>query len=177
MAQGNLAAATQTYRELVKKHHEVAEARHNLAVALARQGQQAEAISEFREALRIRPDMHAARIDLATVLLEAKRPQAVVDTLQAITSGEPVESKGASDEVNLEDVYYRLGIAFLMLEQMDKAIGQFERTLQEQPNHAGAHLYLGRLYFEKGRYDAAWRHGSVITVTPFGELILNAELP
>ena len=106
----------------------------------------------------MRPDLHAARIDLAAVLIETQRPQAAIDTLQAIGSAESLALKGASDEVNLADVTYRLGVAFLMLGQVDKAIGKFEQTLQEQPDYAGVHVYLGRLYVEKGQYDSAWRH-------------------
>jgi cytochrome c-type biogenesis protein CcmH/NrfG len=60
-----------------------------------------------------------------------------------------------------------------MLGQVNKAIGKFERTLQEQPNYAGVHVYLGRLYFEKGRYDSAWQHVRQAEVLgePVAELI------
>ena len=41
------------------------------------------------------------------------------------------------------------------LRQYDRAIGQFQRTIQLDPNFALAHLYLGYTYAEKGMYTEA----------------------
>ena len=98
----------------------------------------------------------ASRIDLAALLLEMQRPQEAIDTLQTAISALAADS--GSDTVDLTEVHYRLSIAYLMLRQNDNAIGELEIVLRRQPRHAGAHMYLGQLYFQQGQFDRAWQH-------------------
>jgi tetratricopeptide (TPR) repeat protein len=157
MAQGRLDEAIETFQDLVGRRPEVAEARHNLAVAYARRGRQQEAITQFREAVRLQPDLHAARIDLASLFLEIQRPLEAIKALQAVIAA---VSTGTQDSTMVDpvDVHYRLSIAFLMAGQLQKAIGELAGVIREQPAHAGAHTYLGRIYYQTGQYDQAWKH-------------------
>jgi tetratricopeptide (TPR) repeat protein len=157
LAQGRLDEAVQTFRSLVERAPEVAEAHHNLAVAYARQGLQELAMAQFREALRLRPDLHAARLDLAALLLERRHPQGAIDTLRAgLSTG--FQDSAASADADLLEMRYRLGIAYWMAGQPAEAIRELETVLQAQPEHAGAHAYLGRLYYQMRQFDRAWRH-------------------
>jgi tetratricopeptide (TPR) repeat protein len=157
LAQGRLDEAIQTFRVLVEQAPDIAEARHNLAIAYARQGRQALAIEQFEEALRRRPDFLAARIDLATVLLEMGRPQEAIDTLrQALATA--LQEQARSDEAELVEVRYRLGLAYRIAGQPQDAIRELETVLQVHPKHAGAHANLSLLYYQSQRYDHAWRH-------------------
>lgn len=38
------------------------------------------------------------------------------------------------------------------------AIGELKALLERQPQHAGAHFYLGKAYFAAGEYEAAHHH-------------------
>jgi tetratricopeptide (TPR) repeat protein len=118
-AQGRLDEAIQTFRDLVARHPDLAEARHNLAVAFAHKGLQELAIEQFTEALRLRPDLHAARLDLATLALEMQRPHAAFDALQPLLTA---MSQNAEDSgLASAEVHYRLGIAYLQMRQFAQA--------------------------------------------------------
>jgi tetratricopeptide (TPR) repeat protein len=157
MAQGRLPEAIATFEQLVQQHANAAEAHHNLAVAYARSGAQVQAIAQFRTALRLRPDFHAARLDLATLFLEMRRPQEAIDALRAILSAPAARPEPASD-VETSEVHYRLGLAYLMAQRGQEAIRELEIVLQQKPQHAGAHTYLGTLYYQQRQFDRAWQH-------------------
>ena len=70
--------------------------------------------------MRLRPDLHAARLDLATLLLEMQRPHAALDALQPLLAAISQETEDSSGVAPAE-VHYRLGIAYLQLRQFDRA--------------------------------------------------------
>jgi tetratricopeptide (TPR) repeat protein len=157
LAQRRLDEAIQTFRSLVERAPGVAEARHNLAVAYARKGLQELAVGQFQEALRVWPDFQAARLDLATLLLEMRRPQEAIAILKA---GLPTAAPdgGRSEQPDPFAIRYRLGMAYRMAGQAQNAIQELEAVLQAQPAHAEAHAYLGSLYYQTRRFDRAWIH-------------------
>jgi predicted Zn-dependent protease len=112
--------AIQTFRDLVARHPDIAEARHNLAVAYAHKGLRELAIEQFTEAVHLRPDLHAVRLDLATLLLEMQRPHAAIDVLQPllVAVAKDTEDNG---RVAPAEVHYRLGIAYLQTRQFAQA--------------------------------------------------------
>ena len=78
------------------------------------------AIAQFTEALRLRSDLHAARLDLAALLLEMQRPHAAIDALQPLLDA---VSKDAEDSSRIApaEVHYRLSIAYLQTRQFAHA--------------------------------------------------------
>ena len=164
--------AIQTFRDLVARHPDLAEARHNLAVAYARKGLQEQAVGQFHEAVRLRPDFHAARLDLATLLLEMQRPHAAIDALQPLLA---TISKDAEDSGRVApmEVHYRLGIAYLMAGRVEEGTKELEAVLAEQPGHAGAHVQLAGLYYQTRQFARAWRHARQAEAlgAPVAELI------
>jgi tetratricopeptide (TPR) repeat protein len=157
LAQGRLEEAIQTFRSLVERVPGVVEARHNLAVAYARHGLQTLAVEQFREALRLQPDFHAARLDLAALLLEMGRIADAIDTLEAALTIASATLESAT-QGHLVDVRYRLGLAYSTAGRQRDAIREMEAVLQAQPTHAGAHVSLGRLYFQLRQFAQAWRY-------------------
>lgn len=157
MAQGRLPEAIASFAQLVQQHPNTPEAHHNLAVAYARSGAQSQAIAQFRTALDLRPDFHAARLDLAGLLLEMRRPHEAIDALQTILSA-PATSPESRSGIETSEVHYRLGLAYLMAQRNQEAIHELEAVLQTKPQHAGAHAYLGNLYYQQRQFDRAWQH-------------------
>jgi Tfp pilus assembly protein PilF len=102
-------------------------------------------------------DFHAARLDLAALFLEMRRPQEAIDTLRAILSASAARPEPDSG-VEASEVHYRLGLASLMAQRGQEAIRELEMVLQKEPRPAGAHTYLGTLYYQQRQFDRAWQH-------------------
>jgi tetratricopeptide (TPR) repeat protein len=119
-AVGRLDDAIQTFHDLVARYPELAEARHNLAVAYAHKGLRERAIEQFSTAVRLRPDLHAARLDLATVLLEMQRPHAALEALQPLLTAIAQDAEDSGRLVPAE-VHHRLGLAYLQTRQFAQA--------------------------------------------------------
>ncbi len=168
MAQDRLEAAIGEFRQLVVHHPELAEARHNLAVAYARQGQSEQALRQFRAAIRLQPDFQAARLDFAALASDTGRYQEAIDMLQGMLA-----TSGASASFDPVEVRYRLALVHLAAEQVPEATAALQQVLRVQPNHAGAHLYLGSTYYRLGQFDPAWRHARQAEAlgAPVAELI------
>lgn len=56
------------------------------------------------------------------------------------------------------DVHNELGFAHRRLKQFDKAFVHYRRALQINPQHRGAHEYIGEAYLMVGDLPAAERH-------------------
>ena len=80
-------------------------------MAYAHKGLRELAIEQFTEAVRLRPDLLVARLDLTTLLLEMQRPHAALDALQPLltTISQDAEDSG---RIAPAEVHYRLGIAY-----------------------------------------------------------------
>lgn len=154
-AQQRFAEAVQVFQALINDEPRLAEARHNLAVTYARMGRQDEAVAQFRKVVELQPDLYAARVDLATLLMEMRRPGEAIATLQSLLQ---TVSHDAKEGIDIVDIKYRLSIAQLIARQPQQAVATLEAVLAVQPQHAGAHMYLGRAYFETKQFDRAWKH-------------------
>ena len=71
--------AIKEFRSALKLKPELAEAHHNLAIALAQSGDLRQAIEEGQEAVRLKPDYREARQQLMAVLLQAGRTQEAIE--------------------------------------------------------------------------------------------------
>lgn len=156
-AQGQTEQAITSYRELTSRHPEIVEGHHNLAIALSRAGLHNGALQAFRAALRVKPQFHAARLDMGALLLDMQRPQEAVDTLQAGLAMFD-RSPTAAQHGDLVETHYRLALAYLMLGMLETAEREFLKATSLDPEHAASHLYLGRLYLQQGKFAQAWHH-------------------
>jgi len=131
------------YRQVVQLDPQRFEAFYNLALALERAGQTADAEQAYRETLKIRPDHTAAALNLGALLYAAKRyPEAVAVYREAVAR-DP-QSTGARN--NLAEAYRAAG-------DRANARREFEAVLKQNPDYAPAHYGLALLFDDEKSGD------------------------
>jgi tetratricopeptide (TPR) repeat protein len=100
------------------------------------QGQRAQAMEQFRKAVARRPDLVEARVQLATMLLEAGNPQEALMLLEGAV------------RYDSENVPARLsrGDAYRLLERYADAKREFEWVVAREASSPQVHYDLGLLY-------------------------------
>jgi tetratricopeptide (TPR) repeat protein len=157
-------------------------AHNNFGDALEKKGRGGEAISQFQNALEIRPNYAEAHYNLAVALLHRGRVDEAIahfqealkirpDDAEAHNSlGSALLQKGRADEaithyqkalqINPDYVpaHYNLGNILLKKGSVDEAIADYQHALQINPDYAPAHYNLGNILLKKGRVDEAIAH-------------------
>jgi tetratricopeptide (TPR) repeat protein len=100
------------------------------------QGQRAAAMDQFRRAVARRPDMVEARVQLATLLLEAGNAQEALPLLEG----------SVRFDADSTPAHLALGDAYRLLERYADAKRELEWVLVRDPNLAQVHYNLGLLY-------------------------------
>ena len=67
----------------------------------------------------------------------------------------PLLQKSVDADPNNADAYNLLGFSHRKLGDVEMALAHYRRALELEPGHRGANEYLGELYLELGRLDAA----------------------
>lgn len=151
---------------------------------LARHGQTAAAIAQYREALKVAPQTPGLHFELAELLAssgEKADQQQVKQEYEAALAANPLDVKsecrlgdldfrasdlkGAYDHfsraVNLApddaDANLGLGKTLLSMHETAKAMPLLERAVKDDPTNAVAHYRLGMAYRSAGKADAAAR--------------------
>ena len=62
-----------------------------------------------------------------------------------------------------------VGVRFYFARQYDKAIEQYHKTLEMDPNFPVAHIWLGRAYEQKGMYQEAIAEYQIKVMVPSGD--------
>ena len=115
---------------------------HNLlGAALAARGRSAEAIAEFREAVRLSPDHGDARYYLATILLESGQYADAADQFRAVLRLMP----------NSVKAYNNLGVALASQGKLDEAVDQFQHALALDPEFPDARRNLANALEQRKR--------------------------
>jgi protein O-mannosyl-transferase len=157
MIKGNLDEAIELYQKAVaspsnpadaNSNINLAEMRYNLGSALQRKGIFKEAVQEWQEALKIKPDY----IEVYFSLAECLASQGNLDDAIAIYH-KVLEIKPGTAEAhnNLGNVYRNMG-------RIDEAIEQYEIALSIKPDLVKAHYSLANILGEKGQIDEAIAH-------------------
>jgi tetratricopeptide (TPR) repeat protein len=120
-------------------------AHYNLGVALEKKGQVDEAIRQYQETIRLKPDYVEARNNLGAALLKRGQVDEAIRLFQETARREPANAY----------THNNLGIALCKKGQMDEAINQFQEAIRLKPDYAMAHYNLGSVLAMKGRTDAA----------------------
>ena len=173
---GQLDAAEAAFRDVLRGGGERAFVHHNLGIVLRERGRHADALGEFRAAIKLDPAFGPARLLAGTSLLALARvrearleleravqlmPQEVVAQAQLADACQRL-----GDRACVADVYrrlvqiapdnaeyaYRLGSAY-----MELAKWAYERIAKSDPTRPGTHLALARIHFDQGRLDDAAR--------------------
>jgi predicted Zn-dependent protease len=176
LSAGQLDAAEAAFRAVIRDGGDRAFVRHNLAIVLQQRGRHADALVEFRAAIRLDRAFGPARLLAGTSLLalgQAKDAAAELGVASRLMPREPavhLQRADACERINdvlcLADEYralvelspanpeyaYRLGKAYLRLSQWAHA-----RIQAIDPRAARLSQALGREYLEQGRADLAER--------------------
>ncbi len=123
-----------------------AEAWNDLGSIAFQSKQPAEAEKYFREALRVEPDMHAARLNLAALLMQTGRCEEALPLNLAAAGARP------------EDAYTnsQTGMNCACLGQDDRALEYLQRALRIDPSlYTYPQLAIASIYRRHGRTDLA----------------------
>jgi tetratricopeptide (TPR) repeat protein/peroxiredoxin len=138
---------------------------NNLGLLATREGEIAEAIPRFQEALRLSPDHLVALKNLGNAYRQQKRWGDARKVLARAVGVEPEDP-----EAN-----YSLGMVFAQLNDTDRAYDYLARALKFRPSYPEALNNLGVLYLRTARRDlAVARFEECIRVAPgFDQSYLN----
>jgi tetratricopeptide (TPR) repeat protein len=160
----------------------IAEAHNNLGVALMSQGRLQEAIEQYEQALRLRPNYVLAQNNLGIALQQAGRVQEASQHYeQALRNksdyakahnnmGIALAQAGRTQDAivyyeqalqavpDFAEAHYNLGNALVQLGRVQEAIGHYQQAVQIQPDHARAHYNLGNALMGQGRLQEAIDH-------------------
>jgi len=120
-------------------------AHYNLGKALVKSGKIDEAISQFQQAIHLKPDYADAHDNLGLALAAAGKISEAISQFQQAVRLKP---DGA-------EAYYNLGITLGSKGQYDEAIRQFEEAIRLKPGDAEARNNLGVTLIKNGKVDEA----------------------
>lgn len=151
-AQGQ-AAALQTLVWIMPE----AESFFDLGETLSRQGKHAEAIPNYKMALRLKPAYPAACVSLAYALERTGKPEDALAYYREALRIDP----------NYADAYFGMGNAMAGRGQMAEAVRLLEEAVRLQPDHADAWNNLGAASAQAGDYArAAQCFGQAVQARP-----------
>ncbi len=111
------------------------------AIAAQQRGDDALAVQEYQELIRLQPDMIAARVSLAAALISLGCFDEAIAQYRAALALAP-----GSRALNLA-----LGLAYLKKGDVDKAVGLFSSLNKSHPDDARVAALLGNCYLRLGR--------------------------
>jgi protein O-mannosyl-transferase len=118
---------------------------NNLGFDLSNKGRNDEAISQYREAIRSKPDYAEFYYNLGDALIKKGQfDDALIQTQEAIRLN-PVYALA----------YNNLGYALYKKGQLDEAIVKYKEAIRLNPDYAITHINLGNAYYMKGQFDLA----------------------
>jgi tetratricopeptide (TPR) repeat protein len=135
-------------RHNLQKDPDDFEAHYNLAALLMRRGEVPQAIEQFAEANRIRPNEPTVNNAFGAALLAAGRTEESVPHLTAALNARP----------DYFDARYNLGNALASLGDFRGALAQFQAAVRINPEDANAEANLGSAFAETGDLKQAKLH-------------------
>ena len=170
------------WRDNVAKNPGAWLAYNNLGNALAQAGRVPEAIVQYEQALRIKPDLAEAHNNLGNLLMRSGRMPEAREHLEQALRIDPglaeahnnlgtvlVQTGEIKDAIahyqqalriqpRYAEAHYNLGIALERAGKSEDAIAQFEQALRIEPDFAEAHYNLGTVLGQAGRMPEAIEH-------------------
>ena len=120
-------------------------AQYNLAALLQTRGKLDEAVSLYRDALRIEPHNPTAHNSLGSALLIKEDASDAVSQFHAALDAQP----------SYENARYNLAHALAIENDLPAAAAEYKRYLDAKPGDPEAQAALGTVYFKLGRYPDA----------------------
>jgi protein O-mannosyl-transferase len=162
---------------VAKFPHRISVAHNNLGLVRATQGRVEEAMSQYREAIRLNGDNIDARNNLGVALAaQGKIEEAIAQYREAIQRkhdyfraynnlGNALGAQGRLEEAmaqyreairladNFADAHNNLGATLARMGRLDEAIPELRRALEIDPHHADASRNLALALKDSGRRD------------------------
>jgi tetratricopeptide (TPR) repeat protein len=110
-------------------------AQNSLGNALFEKGKVAEAVGQFEQAVRIKPNYSDAHNNLGGAYLRLGRTQEAIARFEQALQTAP----------GLVEAHYNLGVALEQTGKVEYAIRQYEQALRIRPDYAEAQKCLARL--------------------------------
>ena len=121
---------------------------YNLGTSLLQAGKQEEAIVQFEEAARIRPELTKVHSNLGIALAQAGRIDEAVEQFEQALQINP----------DLAEVHGNLGHALMLSGKPSEAVEHWKRALQIKPDWADVHYDLGLALEQTGKIEDAIEH-------------------
>jgi enediyne biosynthesis protein E4 len=135
LREGKIGEAVEIFRAIVERNPDFVDAHYALGVALTRLGREhfPEAIDEFLEVLRQRPEDIDARVDLSSIMAKEGDPPAAAEQLNQAIRLAPANA----------DLYILLGKSKLDINEFSQAITSFRKAVELNPKLSAAHYGIG----------------------------------
>ncbi len=144
---GDLAAAAESYAQVLRLSPEDPKAGHVLADILAARGQLEESLAVYRRALEVRPTA-TTRFNYGNVLQQLGENEPAIAQYRAALELDP----------DFADAHNNLAAVLLQQGDQEAATRHLEHTLRLRPDSADAHNNLGVLRLQRGEARAAAEH-------------------
>jgi tetratricopeptide (TPR) repeat protein len=142
---GNLEAAIDSYKQVLKIKPDYAEAYYNMGVALKDKGNLEAAIDSYKQALKIKPGYIAAYNNMGNVLKDNGDLEAAIDSYKQVLKIKP----------DYAEAYYNMGAALHDKGNLEAAIDSYKQVLKIKPGYAEAYYNMGNVLQKKGDLEAA----------------------
>jgi tetratricopeptide (TPR) repeat protein len=145
LRQNNAAGAIESLQSALHNDPDNAAAHYQLGLAFAQQNNENQAESEWREAVRIRPDMTDAQRALAALALRRGDLDALLRTAQQIITSQPASPDG----------FLLKGLADLAHQKYSDAQQDAEQAAQRAPQNPAPYVQLGNIQLTQKHFPDA----------------------
>jgi tetratricopeptide (TPR) repeat protein len=142
---GDVSDATQTLQTVIKNASTNSEAHYVLGVAFEKSGNLERAEGEWREALRLRPDLLDAQRALASAAMRQGDMPTLQESATQIISLQPASPDG----------YALRALSFINRKQYTEAEKDIRKAIEIAPQSAFGYAELGNLEFAQKQYGGA----------------------
>ena len=142
---GTFAGLESQLRITIERNPECWFAYNNLGNALFRKGRVEEAIGDFQEAIRLKPDLAEAYTSLGVALASTGRLDEALGQFRHAIRLKP----------DYAEAYYDLGIALEQSGEPERALRQFQEAVRLKPGFAAAQSRLARELRRRGQVPPA----------------------
>jgi len=145
LRQNNAAGAIDALESALSNDHDNAVAHYQLGTAFDLQHNEARAESEWREAVRIRPDLTDAQRNLAALELRRADIGALLQTAQQIITAQPDSPDG----------FLLKGIADITRQKYADAQQDAQQAMQRAPQNPAPYVEMGNLHLAQKQFPDA----------------------
>jgi len=142
---GETHAAEEAWNRCLKLNPKFVYAYHGLGRAAAKRGDNKRAIELFRKAIAIDPNAYDVQIDLGQTLIDSNQMKPAIELLDENVKHDPRRHRG----------YVLLGMAYMQLEDFQRAKTCYQAALDAFPQHANACFGLASACARLGEVEEA----------------------